>query len=192
MKAFKKLFGRKKKQSNTSRKNRAGKHGKKDTPAVITDSQKTQRTASAVSTTAELLRAGEETDREGFPTSKDFTLTTDSVYSASEVEPSNSAAPASIPEDISKLPSTPSAVMSEAKLTPPPPEQDPASEEMGPGALVSTPKKKKERDTATADEDAPHVIKSYDAVPVLEQTKLPRGGVSVETQAVGRVQVCAK
>lgn len=38
-------------------------------------------------------------------------------------------------------------------------------------------------------EDAPHVVRSYNAVPVLEQTKLPRGGVSMETQAVGRVQV---
>lgn len=38
-------------------------------------------------------------------------------------------------------------------------------------------------------EDGPAVIKSYDAIPILEQTKLPRGGVSMETQAVGRVQV---
>lgn len=38
--------------------------------------------------------------------------------------------------------------------------------------------------------EAPHVVKAYDAIPVLEQTKLPRGGVSVETKAVGRVQVC--
>lgn len=30
---------------------------------------------------------------------------------------------------------------------------------------------------------------NYDSIPVLEQTKLPRGGVSVETQAAGRVQV---
>ena len=37
--------------------------------------------------------------------------------------------------------------------------------------------------------DAPHVAKSYDSLPLLEQTKLPRGGVSVETKAVGRVQV---
>mmetsp|Transcript_17577 Transcript_17577/g.26678 ORF Transcript_17577/g.26678 Transcript_17577/m.26678 type:complete len:1423 (+) Transcript_17577:418-4686(+) len=37
-------------------------------------------------------------------------------------------------------------------------------------------------------EDGPAVIKSYDAIPILEQTKLPRGGVSMETQAVGRVQ----
>ena len=38
-------------------------------------------------------------------------------------------------------------------------------------------------------EDDPQVVKAYNAVPVLEQTKLPRGGVSVETKAVGRVQV---
>lgn len=33
------------------------------------------------------------------------------------------------------------------------------------------------------------VANNYDSIPVLEQTKLPRGGVSVDTQAVGRVQV---
>jgi hypothetical protein len=33
------------------------------------------------------------------------------------------------------------------------------------------------------------LVKSYDAVPLLDQVKLPRGGVSVETKAVGRVQV---
>ena len=38
-------------------------------------------------------------------------------------------------------------------------------------------------------DDAPDVVKSYDKVPLLELTKLPRGGVSMETQAVGRVQV---
>lgn len=37
--------------------------------------------------------------------------------------------------------------------------------------------------------DAPTITNNYAAIPVLEQTKLPRGGVSVETQAVGRVQV---
>jgi len=39
-------------------------------------------------------------------------------------------------------------------------------------------------------DDAPHIIRSYDSVPLLEQIKLPRGGISMETQAVGRVQVC--
>lgn len=29
----------------------------------------------------------------------------------------------------------------------------------------------------------------YDSIPLLEQTKLPRGGISIETKAVGRVQV---
>lgn len=40
-------------------------------------------------------------------------------------------------------------------------------------------------------DDSPLIVRSYDAIPVLDQTKLPRGGVSVETQAVGRVQVRA-
>ena len=30
---------------------------------------------------------------------------------------------------------------------------------------------------------------AYDAIPLLEQTRLPRGGISMETKAVGRVQV---
>jgi hypothetical protein len=38
-------------------------------------------------------------------------------------------------------------------------------------------------------QDASFLVKSYDQIPVLEQTKLPRGGISVETAAVGRVQV---
>jgi len=37
-------------------------------------------------------------------------------------------------------------------------------------------------------EDTPSVILAYDSVPILEQTKLPRGGVSMESQSVGRVQ----
>jgi hypothetical protein len=40
--------------------------------------------------------------------------------------------------------------------------------------------------------DSPRIKKAYDAVPVLEQNKLPRGGVSIETTAVGRVQVSKK
>jgi hypothetical protein len=40
--------------------------------------------------------------------------------------------------------------------------------------------------------DSPQIKMAYDAVPVLEQNKLPRGGVSIETKAVGRVQVSRK
>eukprot|EP00536_Pseudo-nitzschia_multiseries_P007501 jgi/Psemu1/256296/estExt_Genewise1Plus.C_1770056 len=32
------------------------------------------------------------------------------------------------------------------------------------------------------------VSRAYDSIPLLEQTKLPRGGISIETEAVGRVQ----
>jgi hypothetical protein len=31
---------------------------------------------------------------------------------------------------------------------------------------------------------------TYDKVPLLEQTRLPRGGISIETKALGRIQVC--
>ena len=37
--------------------------------------------------------------------------------------------------------------------------------------------------------DDPAVVAGYSAVPLLELDQLPRGGVSIETQSVGRVQV---
>lgn len=37
--------------------------------------------------------------------------------------------------------------------------------------------------------DPPDVAASYAAIPLLEQTALPRGGISMDTKAVGRVQV---
>lgn len=40
-------------------------------------------------------------------------------------------------------------------------------------------------------DDSILMMKAYDAIPVLEETKLPRGGVSIETRAVGRIQVRA-
>jgi hypothetical protein len=44
-------------------------------------------------------------------------------------------------------------------------------------------------DTGDEIEDTIQMMKAYDAVPALEETKLPRGGVSVETKAIGRIQV---
>ena len=38
-------------------------------------------------------------------------------------------------------------------------------------------------------DDPPDVMRAYDQVPLLEQSMLPRGGASVDTKAVGRVQV---
>ena len=40
--------------------------------------------------------------------------------------------------------------------------------------------------------DLPEIAASYNAIPMLEQTALPRGGISMDTQAVGRVQVCIR
>lgn len=48
------------------------------------------------------------------------------------------------------------------------------TEEVGKNGMIST---------------AAPTIRPYDQIPVLEQTKLPRGGVSIETKAVGRIQV---
>jgi hypothetical protein len=45
-------------------------------------------------------------------------------------------------------------------------------------------------DCCSDDSEDPLLIVSYNSIQVLEQTKLPRGGVSIETKAVGRVQVC--
>jgi hypothetical protein len=39
------------------------------------------------------------------------------------------------------------------------------------------------------EESFPALANSYESIPFLEQTQLPRGGVSVDTKAVGRVQV---
>jgi hypothetical protein len=48
-----------------------------------------------------------------------------------------------------------------------------------------------ENDEGDEIEDTIQMMKAYDAVPPLEETKLPRGGVSIETKAVGRIQVRA-
>jgi hypothetical protein len=37
--------------------------------------------------------------------------------------------------------------------------------------------------------DSPNVALSYESIPLLELITLPRGGISMDTQAVGRVQV---
>ena len=41
----------------------------------------------------------------------------------------------------------------------------------------------------TSEHQAGKLCDAYDSIPLLEQTKLPRGGISVETKAVGRIQV---
>jgi hypothetical protein len=38
--------------------------------------------------------------------------------------------------------------------------------------------------------DDPAVIQGYESVPLIEVDALPRGGISLETKAVGRIQVC--
>ena len=37
--------------------------------------------------------------------------------------------------------------------------------------------------------DDPAIVRGYDSVPIIEIDVLPRGGISFETEAVGRVQV---
>lgn len=37
--------------------------------------------------------------------------------------------------------------------------------------------------------DDPKVVRGYESVPLLELDHLPRGGISLETKAVGRIQV---
>jgi hypothetical protein len=38
--------------------------------------------------------------------------------------------------------------------------------------------------------DDPALVAGYNSVPLLEFNQLPRGGVSIETKSIGRVQVC--
>lgn len=77
---------------------------------------------------------------------------------------------------------------SEKKMWPEKPEKDKL---VGSTVLHPDPRTTESEVEATHVEvgDAPHIAKAYDDIPILEQTKLPRGGVSVETKAVGRVQV---
>ena len=44
------------------------------------------------------------------------------------------------------------------------------------------------RDASAAIYDTPAIMEGYASVPLLEVTKLPRGGISIQTQAVGAVQ----
>lgn len=44
-------------------------------------------------------------------------------------------------------------------------------------------------DLTLSDHQTTNLGDAYDAIPVIEQVKLPRGGISMETKAVGRVQV---
>jgi hypothetical protein len=46
------------------------------------------------------------------------------------------------------------------------------------------------KDSKSSDAQVGNAGETYDMIPLLEQTKLPRGGISIETKAVGRVQVC--
>ena len=44
------------------------------------------------------------------------------------------------------------------------------------------------RDVSAAIYDTPAIMEGYASVPLLDVTKLPRGGISIQTQAVGAVQ----
>jgi hypothetical protein len=54
--------------------------------------------------------------------------------------------------------------------------------------IPAVPQVQKRRSSAKIFDD-PAVVKGYESVPLLETDKLPRGGISLETKAVGRVQV---
>lgn len=69
------------------------------------------------------------------------------------------------------------------------PEQSFSTQLNGAKRKLSTGSTQSDATFANAFDSASLVIQSYADVPLLEQTKLPRGGVSMETKAVGRVQV---
>ncbi|KAI2499038.1 Metallo-beta-lactamase superfamily [Fragilaria crotonensis] len=68
------------------------------------------------------------------------------------------------------------------------PEQSFSTQLNGAKRKLSTGSTQSDATFANAFDSASLVIQSYADVPLLEQTKLPRGGVSMETKAVGRVQ----
>lgn len=69
------------------------------------------------------------------------------------------------------------------------PEQSFSTQLNGAKRKLSTGSTQSDATFANAFDSTSLVIQSYADVPLLEQTKLPRGGVSMETKAVGRVQV---
>ena len=69
------------------------------------------------------------------------------------------------------------------------PEQSFSTQLNGAKRKLSTGSTQSDAMFANAFDSSSHVIQSYADVPLLEQTKLPRGGVSMDTKAVGRVQV---
>lgn len=190
---LKKIFGRNKNQSksNSGGISSSSRSEKREYPVaeVVIESDTSDRKAtdlvassSSSSTTASGLRIGghrQQREQEGVAAaSKDFTLTSESACSAGEVEPVTSGvAVPDHPDKPTAKPSESNTMPEEEEVAAPTGSQNPEQE----GANRITSKVK--------EADAPHVVLSYDAVPVLEQTKLPRGGVSVDTKAVGRVQV---
>jgi hypothetical protein len=59
----------------------------------------------------------------------------------------------------------------------------------GDGGSDSESSEKEKKKKRKGNDASSEVIKTYSDVPVLETNKLPRGGISIETKAVGRVQV---
>lgn len=115
---------------------------------------------------SETKKCEESSSLRGEKVSKEFTLATDSIYSVGDVDHCGaSVMDSSADPGVEHSPARPTSRMEMKRQI----EQQQAER----GLL----------------EEAPQVVKAYEMIPVLEQTKLPRGGVSVETKAVGRVQV---
>ena len=60
------------------------------------------------------------------------------------------------------------------------------------GSIGSKGKETKPRKTRSRTSkiyDDPAITRGYDSIPLIEVDQLPRGGISLETKAVGRIQV---
>jgi len=161
---FRKIFGRKKKETDPKSSQRG--NSSDEGAAVAIRSEATQVTTGSISERVPSDSIGSAADNgiEAVPQSL-LDPPTPTYSKRSESDPTAS----SCSPTVASQPS--SSAMSDPSSTKP----------AGAGAPVLR--------KGALREDAPHVTKSYNAIPFMEQTKLPRGGVSVETKAVGRVQV---
>lgn len=120
---------------------------------------------SGTSVTAPSARTQDDPDEE-----KEITTLSSENYRPSSTQKQKTNMP------VEESPSDP--LLGNRSPPPPPPSNRPTFSPM-----------KSEASERVVFKDSPQIKKAYDAVPVLEQNKLPRGGVSIETEAVGRVQV---
>jgi hypothetical protein len=205
--SIKKIFGRSKKRSSLD--NRSGSCHSNSDPSH-SGSQDLSKSSDKETTKKGSCAAPSQTT-----SSKDFTLPAESslytlgddlesrTFRLSRSAPTSSSSPSSSTVDASQ-PQRPAGlepIASESRLQV---EDDPDVAEATETASNRAPRRVDSKALPTSAmmendfhssgmidmiSDSPEHSKAYELIPDLEQTKLPRGGVSIETKAVGRVQV---